>query len=49
MSTQKHTVIMTSLYKSRGEAIGTVFKTKNQGQGERNQYTGALENIYLKE
>lgn len=49
MSTEKYTAVMTSLYKRVGEAIWTVFKTKNQGWWERNQYTDALKSIYSKE
>lgn len=44
MSTQEYTAVMTSIYKSarKGEeAIWTVFKTKNCGRGEGNQYTDA--------
>lgn len=48
MSTQKYTAVMTSLYKRVGEAIWTFFKNKNQGWGDRNPYTDALQSIYSK-
>lgn len=49
MSTQKYTAVMISLYKKkRGRKLLEVFKTKNWGWWEENQYTDALEKYLFK-